>query len=112
MEFVHNRERGCFQAWVDGELAGETFYHLEDAAIDVNHTVADVNHTVADFNHTVVPDPFAGRGIASALVRYAMDEVRAEGAWEVRATCTYVAGWFTKHPEYPSLLVDGPPSSD
>lgn len=92
MEFVHNRERGCFEAWVDAELVGEAFYHLDAG--------------VADFDHTVVPEQFAGRGIASALVRSAMDDVRAEGAWRVRATCPYVAAWFTKHPEYASLLVD------
>lgn len=92
MEFVHNRERGCFEAWVDGELAGEAFYHLDNG--------------VADFDHTVVPERFGGRGIASALVRAAMDEVRAEGTWKVRATCSYVAAWFTKHPEYAPLLVD------
>ena len=90
MEFVHNRERGCFEAWVDGERAGETFYTVESA--------------VADFDHTVVAPQFAGRGIAAALVSYAMDAVRADGVWKVPPTCTYVAAWFAKNPDYADLL--------
>lgn len=92
MDFVHNRELGRYEAWVDGELAGETDYELDDA--------------VADFNHTGVPPQFGGQGIASALVSFAMDDVRATGEWKVRPTCSYVAGWFAKHPDYADLLTD------
>lgn len=92
MDFIHNRELSRYEAWLDGELAGETDYELDDG--------------VADFNHTVVPPQFGGRGIAGALVSFAMDDVRTAGAWKVRPTCSYVAGWFAKHPDYAELLAD------
>ncbi len=92
MDFVHNRELGRYEAWVDGELAGETDYELDG--------------DVADFNHTVVPPQFGGRGIAGSLVSFAMDDVRNAGKWQVRATCSYVAAWFGKHPDYADLLAD------
>ena len=59
---------------------------------------------VAGSDPTVVPPESGGRGIAGRLVTHAMDEVRTAGAWKVRPACSYVAGWFGKHPEYADLL--------
>jgi predicted GNAT family acetyltransferase len=50
-----------------------------------------------------VPAEVGGRGIASALVRAAMDAARAEG-WKVVPACSYAAAWMQKHPEYRDLL--------
>jgi uncharacterized protein len=55
------------------------------------------------FVHTEV-DPDSGReGVGSALVRGALDDVRAKGG-SVVAECSFVRGWIGKHEEYADLL--------
>lgn len=58
---------------------------------------------VMTITRTEVPAEVGGRGIASALVRAAMDAARAEG-WKVVPACSYAAAWIQKHPEYLDLL--------
>ena len=79
-----------YEAHVDGEFAGFAEYELTEALIV--------------FTHTVVEDQFEGKGVASALARFALDDVRAEGAREVVPRCPFVRGWIEKHPEYSSLV--------
>lgn len=55
------------------------------------------------FVHTVVPHALEGRGVGSALVRGALDDVRARGL-RVVAQCSFVAGFVDRHPEYNDLL--------
>ena len=90
MDFTHNTAASQYEAWQDGELAGEAHYRLSG--------------TVADFDHTLVPPRLEGQGIAGRLVQYAMDDIRANGSWTVRATCPYVVRWFVRHPDYADLL--------
>ena len=51
------------------------------------------------FPHTVVGEEFSGHGLASTLVRQALDQTIAEGL-RIVALCPYVASWLGKHPEY------------
>ncbi|MFE5209496.1 GNAT family N-acetyltransferase [Streptomyces sp. NPDC056600] len=51
------------------------------------------------FFHTVVEDAYAGRGLASVLVREALEHVRASGMHLV-PICPYVAKYLTKHDGY------------
>jgi predicted GNAT family acetyltransferase len=53
--------------------------------------------------HTEISPAFEGRGLASQLVRFALDDVRREGR-KVVPSCSYVAGWIAKHPEYQNLV--------
>lgn len=53
--------------------------------------------------HTVVPPAFEGKGVASALARYAFDQARARGL-AVIPTCPFMAGWVKKHPEVHDLI--------
>jgi hypothetical protein len=48
------------------------------------------------FFHTEVDDAFAGRGLASVLVRRALEDVRAQGMRAV-PVCPYVAKWLAGH---------------
>ncbi|MFN8036792.1 MAG: GNAT family N-acetyltransferase [Acidimicrobiia bacterium] len=73
----------------DGRLAGYTMYTLRD--------------DVADFVHTEVFPRFEGRGLASVLVRDALDDVRRRG-WSIRTTCPYVRRFVEEHPEYRDLV--------
>jgi len=57
------------------------------------------------FTHTEV-DPDAGQsGLGSALVRGALDDVRAHGG-QIVALCSFVHGWIDRHQEYADLVAD------
>jgi predicted GNAT family acetyltransferase len=53
--------------------------------------------------HTVVPDAFAGKGVGGALARAALGYAR-EHRLSVKPTCSFMAGYITKHPEYHDLV--------
>lgn len=79
--------------WLAHE-AGEQVGHLEYT------TEGDVYSLI----HTIVDPAHGGKGIASQLVRTALDELRAEGRG-VRPVCPYVVSWIEKHPDYASIVV-------
>ena len=58
---------------------------------------------VITFVHTEVPKALAGRGVATRLVKGALDQVRARGL-KVVAKCPFVAGFIAKHRDYQDLL--------
>lgn len=83
-EVVHYPAEHRFEVKEDG-LTAYVEYELTDDGLDILHTI--------------VPKPLEGRGIASALVRYAYDFARANGL-QPEATCSYAVAWLQKHPEY------------
>jgi uncharacterized protein len=89
MSFVihHDRAAHRFETQVDG-------VHCE-----LDYTLVA---GVLTITHTGVPDEVGGRGIASALVKTAMDAARAEG-WKVVPACSYASVWIMRHPEYQDL---------
>ncbi|MGX1107767.1 MULTISPECIES: GNAT family N-acetyltransferase [Bradyrhizobium] len=52
--------------------------------------------------HTETPRALRGRGIASELVKGALDLIRADGR-KVIAGCGFVVDYLDKHPEYADL---------
>jgi predicted GNAT family acetyltransferase len=59
---------------------------------------------VITFVHTEVPPELSGRGVASKLVRGALELVRAQGL-KVVAKCPFVSAYMGKHPEFNDLLL-------
>ncbi|HMQ31194.1 MAG TPA: GNAT family N-acetyltransferase [Chloroflexaceae bacterium] len=57
-------------------------------------------------SHTEVPEALEGRGIGSALARFALDDARAR---ELRVVprCPFVAAFIKRHPEYADLVAGG-----
>lgn len=53
--------------------------------------------------HTVVPPEFEGKGVASALARYAFGYARDTGL-KVVPTCPFMSAWVKKHPEAQDLV--------
>lgn len=60
---------------------------------------------VEAFPHTLVQPAHEGNGLASVLVRGALDDVRARGV-KVVASCWYVARWIERNPDYRDLLAE------
>ncbi len=54
--------------------------------------------------HTVVPDAFAGNGVGGALAKAALAYARDQGL-KVKPSCSFMAGYIAKHPEYHDLVV-------
>lgn len=54
------------------------------------------------FTHTEVPPAIGGRGIAAAIVKFALDDARVSGL-RVASTCWYVSDYIRDHPEYQDL---------
>ena len=87
-DVVNNEAHQRFELTVEGHLAA-TYYKLSDGVIT--------------FVHTDVPPELGGKGVGSALVKGALDQVRA-GGLKVIAQCPFVKAFNDKHTEYADLL--------
>ncbi|MGD9837258.1 MAG: GNAT family N-acetyltransferase [Afipia sp.] len=71
--------------------------------LDVDGTTAFANYRLAPgkiiITHTETPPALRGRGIASQLVRGALEQIRADGL-KVVAACGFVVDYLDKHPEF------------
>ena len=74
--------------------------------MDVEGAVAFANYRLTPLaviiTHTETPRALRGRGIASALVKGALDLIRADGR-KVIAGCGFVVDYLYKHPEFADL---------
>ena len=59
---------------------------------------------VVVFTHTETDPAFEGQGVASQVVRWALDDVRARGL-RVVPVCPFVKGYIERHSEYADLVV-------
>jgi len=58
---------------------------------------------VLTIHHTETPPHLQGRGIASKLVRGALEAARAQNL-KVVPRCSFVAAYMARHPEFNDLL--------
>ncbi len=74
--------------------------------MDVDGAVAFANYRLTPqaviITHTETPRALRGRGIASELVKGALDQIRADGR-KVIAGCGFVVDYLYKHPEFADL---------
>ena len=68
----------------------------ENGRILAEITFPETAPGVYTINHTYVSDELRGQGVAGDLVQMAVDQIREQGG-EVRATCSYAAGWLKKN---------------
>lgn len=90
IQIVHNPELARYEAHVGGTLAGFAEYRLTTGLIT--------------FTHTEVDPSFEGQGVGSAIVRFALDEVRAEGTRRVVPLCPFFKRWIHRHADYRPLV--------
>jgi hypothetical protein len=82
-----NKSRQRFELDVNGAMAFANYRLTPDAVI---------------ITHTETPAALRGRGIASELVKGALEMIRADGL-KVVAGCGFVVDYLQKHPEYADL---------
>jgi predicted GNAT family acetyltransferase len=88
-EVTDNRELAHYEVRVDDQLAGFIHYRAASGVVTMMHTEVDAG--------------LQRRGIGSALVAGALDDVRARGL-KVRPQCPFVAAYIERHPEYAELV--------
>ena len=75
--------------------------------LDVEGTVAFANYRLTSsaviITHTETPRALRGRGIASELIKGALDLIRRDGK-KVIAGCGFVVDYLDRHPEEADLV--------
>jgi predicted GNAT family acetyltransferase len=83
IEVTHNEKEQQFESREGGELSSLVYrYYKDDIA----------------FMHTHVPEPLEGKGIASALAKYAFNYAKQQHK-KVMVYCPFVAAYLKRHPE-------------
>jgi uncharacterized protein len=77
----------------DGALVGFAAYQLATNLIVMTHTEVDRS--------------FEGQGVATALIRGALDDIRARGL-RVLPLCPFVTAFLQRHPDYRDLVYSAP----
>jgi predicted GNAT family acetyltransferase len=83
LSVVDAPQRSRYEALVDATLAGVLEYELTGDRIELIHTQ--------------VRRAYEGRGIGSAIVRFAFDDARRRGL-RVVVSCPYVESYLARHP--------------
>ena len=84
-----NGESSRYEIRADGELAGFAEYHRSGGVIA--------------YLHTEIGPEFGGRGLATELIRAALDGARADGLM-VEPFCPFVRAFIQKHTDYRDLV--------
>lgn len=83
-----NKDRSCFELDAGNEIAFAN-YRLTPSAVIITHTET--------------PRALRGRGIASELIKGALDLIRRDGK-KVIAGCGFVVDYLDRHPEEADLV--------
>jgi NAD(P)H-dependent FMN reductase/predicted GNAT family acetyltransferase len=92
-ELIVNTDGNRFELLLDGKVAGFADY--------VTTTTQGI--TIVELPHTETDPALRGQGIASVLVRGALNEISAAGE-KVIPTCPFVSEFITKNDSYAHLL--------
>jgi hypothetical protein len=84
----NNAAASRYETTIEGHLA-EIVYVLHGNLISLTHTK--------------VPPALEGRGIASQMAKFALDDAQAKG-YQVKPVCPFIKGYIEKYPEYQPLL--------
>ena len=90
LRVIDNPDDSRYEGWSEGVLVGLADYR-------------PAGEGVIAIPHTEVDPARQGRGIAGAIVRFALDDLREKGV-HVVPSCPYVRRWIDQHPEYADLV--------
>ena len=88
-ELIEQTEKNQYVFLLDGEEVGVTGYVRRGNAVHLTHTEVDPEHR--------------GEGIADAMVRAVLDDIRSKGDLTVVAACPFVVEWLERNPDYRDL---------
>lgn len=86
---THEPDKERYALYLDDEVAGFAHY-------------TETEHELV-FDHTVVDPVHRGTGVASKLVKSALDDVRDNSTKRVVPACSYVQAWIARHEDYSAL---------
>jgi len=86
---THEPDNERYALYLDDEVAGFAHY-------------TETEHELV-FDHTVVDPVHRGTGVASKLVKSALDDVRDNSTKRVVPACSYVQAWIARHEDYNAL---------
>jgi predicted GNAT family acetyltransferase len=89
IEVRDNRQRFRYEIVVDDEVAGFVQYSMRGGRLVLVHTEVDPARQ--------------GQGLASTLIRGALDDIRRRGL-PVVPVCPFVERFIEQHPEYDDLV--------
>ena len=85
------------------EAAGTHHYELRSDGELIGHINYRDDGDRRVFLHTVVDDAYTGQGLATKMVRFALDDVRAKGKRAV-ALCPMMSAFVIKHRDYDDIV--------
>lgn len=88
IDIIHNEQNNRFETTIDGQTGYISYQDQGNTLI---------------YDHTIVPQALGGRGVGSALVKYALNYAR-ENDKKVIPQCSFVASYINKHTEYQDLV--------
>jgi len=88
----HQAGRQRYELALDGTLAAFAQYRQQGDSVD--------------FVHTEVLPQYEGRGLAGRLAQFALEDVRDRRRKAI-ASCSYIANYIERHPQYRDLLQGG-----
>ncbi|WP_282852671.1 GNAT family N-acetyltransferase [Gulosibacter sediminis] len=86
---THEPDNERYALYLDDEVAGFAHYTETEHELVFDHTVVDPDHR--------------GAGVASKLVKSALDDVRDNSTKRVVPACSYVQAWIARHEDYSAL---------
>lgn len=89
VEIFNDGDAHAYVVTVDGQRVGKAEYLIRDGR--------------QVFFHTEVDEDRSGSGLASRLVRHALDDVRSRKG-RIVPLCPYVSAYIRRHPEYEELV--------
>jgi len=81
--------RHRYELTVDGAVVGHLLYEMRGGRLLLLHTEID--------------DAHEGRGLGTALIRGALDDIRTRGL-KILPVCPFVERFIEKHPDYDDLV--------
>lgn len=89
MNITHNPSAQRFETTIEGLTAYLSYVVIDDKTWN--------------FNHTIVPPELSGRGLGTALVKFALDYAKTQDK-KVVPSCSFVASYINRRTEYQALL--------